>query len=332
MHVVRLMKRLDDEGITSRVFNRSSDAEDPPRAVSILHRQKRWFLHFALTSPDKLLLVFTGRPLVRFLAYLLKVFRGKRYILRVGEERIFETFRSGGWLPKWMTRVALRKADEVILVSPHFVDLMLDIGVSPDKISVIPGFIPPIDLALEPSQDVIRFAKTHSPVLSANGQLCYERDGDIYGIEILIEAVERLKESHPSIGLLLSLYDSSDTPDQLRQELERRGIAENVFVRSDPHQFWPILKYADVFVRPTRTEGDSNSIREAFALGVPVVASDPVPRPEPCVLFEDGRAESLAAVLGEVLAHLAEYREVFQATEQADNAGAIVELIKKHLE
>jgi glycosyltransferase involved in cell wall biosynthesis len=327
------MNRLDEEGITSRVFNRASNAEAPPKAVSILHRQIRWFFWFSLRSPEKLLLVYTGRPLVRFLAYLLKLLRGKRYILRIGEERIFETFRSGNWLSKFITSIALRKADEVILVSPHFRNLMLKIGVDKNKVHVIPGFIPPVDINMDPIADIDIFKQTRTPILSANGQWSCSTDDD-YGLRILFEAIQELKQTYPSIGLLLSLYGRLNIIhgiEQLREELKIHGISKNIFVRSDPHEFWPVLKESDVFIRPTRTEGDSNSIREAIALGIPVVASNPVPRPKQCILFENGNSSSLATIVHEVLDQLPKYRNILKKAKQSDNAKKIIELIKKHI-
>ena len=333
-HIVRLMRRMEQEDIRVRVFNRVSDAGDPPRAICIRHNQKRWFMHFALTSPDKLLYVFTGRPLVRFLAYALKLFRGKRYILRIGEERIFDTFRDGGWLEKWMTRKALCNADHVVAVSPHFCELLSSVGVAPEKIHVIPGFIAPADLALEPPQEVIDFAASHSPVLSANGQLQYSYDKDVYGFDILIDALKRLKEIHPNIGLLMSLYSAAGTIeglDEFRQMLKDEGLADAVHIRPEPHVFWPTLKYSDIFVRPTRSEGDSASIRESISLGVPVVASNATPRPEPSVLFENDSSQDLCDKLSEVLADLPQYSDIFDKAQLEDNSKPIIDLIKSCL-
>ena len=43
-----------------------------------------------------------------------------------------------------------------------------------------------------------------------------------------------------------------------------------------------------LFVRPTRTDGDANSIREALYLGVPSIASDAAPRPDGVRTFRSG--------------------------------------------
>ena len=58
----------------------------------------------------------------------------------------------------------------------------------------------------------------------------------------------------------------------------------------------------DVFVRPTYFDGDAVSIREAFALGVRVVASDTAFRPDGARLFPRGDADALAAAVDQALA------------------------------
>lgn len=334
IHISRLMNRLEEAGIRARVYNRASEGQDLPRAVSIMNRQKRWFIKFALFAPEKVLYIFTGRTFVRFLAWMLKVLRGKQYILRVGEERLLETLSSGSLLARWMTRVALRGARHVVAVSPHLAEAVLSAGVRPERVHVIPGFIPPDESELEPAQDVLDFAGAHSPVFSANGQLYYEAGDDGYGIYLLLDALHDIKASYPSAGLLLSLYGTHRDPPRLaafQARIKELGLEDRVLLRTEPHLFWPILKRSDVFIRPTRTEGDSGSIREAIHLGVPVITSDSVPRPEPSVLFKDGDAEDCARKVRQVLEDLPAYRDRFRNAQVQDNARPIVDLLNECL-
>jgi glycosyltransferase involved in cell wall biosynthesis len=59
---------------------------------------------------------------------------------------------------------------------------------------------------------------------------------------------------------------------------------------------------ADVFVRPTRADGDALSVREALALGRAVVATAAGHRPAGCLLVPPGDAAALAARLVEAAA------------------------------
>ncbi len=333
-HIVRLLDCLQQEGIRARVYNRVSDGQDPPRAVSIRRNQILWFIKFALWAPERSLYVFTGRPGVRFLAYLLKVFRGKRYILRIGEEHILRTFERSRSLARWMTLVALRNAEYIMPVSPHLADSIVQQGIDPAKVHLIPGFILPADRSEEPPDEVIEFARSHTPVLAANGQLWLGERGNMYGLDLLLSVLPRIREQYPRVGLMLSTYDSEINPGKvrnLRQCIENAGPADAVFLRSEQHVFWPMLKYTDVFLRPTRSEGDSSSIREAIWLGVPVVASNATPRPEPSVLFTNGEPESFLNSIREVLADLPRQKQIFAATPVSDYASPVVAIIRNTL-
>jgi glycogen(starch) synthase len=71
-----------------------------------------------------------------------------------------------------------------------------------------------------------------------------------------------------------------------------------------PAAFNRLLAASDVYVRPTRADGDSIAVREALDLGVAVVASDVVTRPAGCVLFATNDARDLAAAIARAVPHV----------------------------
>jgi glycosyltransferase involved in cell wall biosynthesis len=333
-HIIRLVKILDGLGIRARVFNRASDAENPPQVVSILRRQCRWFLKYFFTAEEKLLYVFSDRPSVLFLAYALKLFRGKSYILRFGTERVLRTLTHSGPLDRWMARLAIRHADHIVAVSPHLLEEIGKMGIPAERIHTIPGFIPPPDLSAEPPAGVLEFCKQHSPVLAANGQVRKFAGQDMYGMDLLLDLLKDLQNDYPRIGLALSLYGTDILPKEF-DEFQRRVAAENlgrrILIRTEPHEFWPVLKHADLFLRPTRTEGDSSSIREAIFLDVPVVASDTGVRPKDIVSFSSGNSRDFIAKTRQVLADLPKYKQIVKNIHIKDNSGPIIALLKQCL-
>src|SRR5207248_6524352 len=58
-----------------------------------------------------------------------------------------------------------------------------------------------------------------------------------------------------------------------------------------------VVEGSDVFVRPTRADGDSVSVREAVALGRTVVATSVGTRPREAILVPPGDPVALAAAL-----------------------------------
>lgn len=71
-----------------------------------------------------------------------------------------------------------------------------------------------------------------------------------------------------------------------------------------PAAFIRLLAASDVYVRPTRADGDSIAVREALDLGVAVVASDVVTRPAGCALFSTDDAHDLAAAIAPAVPHV----------------------------
>ena len=57
----------------------------------------------------------------------------------------------------------------------------------------------------------------------------------------------------------------------------------------------------DLFVRPSKDDGDSVAVREALSLGVAIVASDVVRRPDEVHLYPSGDTATLGDRLQECL-------------------------------
>jgi glycosyltransferase involved in cell wall biosynthesis len=99
-----------------------------------------------------------------------------------------------------------------------------------------------------------------------------------------------------------------DGPDRARVDsaVARAGLGGRVVVAGFRPDFWRLLKSADVFVSPSRFEGNPNTVLEAMAAGCPLVVSD-IPEhrevlDETCAwMVEPGNAPALAEALGEAL-------------------------------
>ena len=80
------------------------------------------------------------------------------------------------------------------------------------------------------------------------------------------------------------------------------------------------MKQLTVFVRPTYTDGDSISVREALALRVPVVASDAAYRPQGVLRFTAGNADDFVKKLLRVLGDPSAATEDAAIFDGSDNA------------
>jgi glycosyltransferase involved in cell wall biosynthesis len=118
-----------------------------------------------------------------------------------------------------------------------------------------------------------------------------------YGFELLVEALAALRTRYPQLGCLV--MGSGEDRAQAEALVRQYGLDDAIFLAGDlDHELClALMARSAVFVRPTFRDGDSISVREAKALGVPVVASNVGTRPEGTLLFEAGNVDGLIGII-----------------------------------
>jgi len=96
------------------------------------------------------------------------------------------------------------------------------------------------------------------------------------GFDVLLHAVERLREDRPNVKLFFAGRDGADT-GLLRALVADLGLAANVEFLGTRDDVADLLCAADVFAFPSRWEGSPGSVLEAMALEAPIVATDIAP-------------------------------------------------------
>lgn len=93
------------------------------------------------------------------------------------------------------------------------------------------------------------------------------------GVDILIEAMAKLKEKRPNIKCLI-IGDGPER-DKLKVKSEKLKVdGKVIFLGQIPQRDLPLyLKISDIFVRPSRSEGLGSSFLEAMASGLPVIGT-----------------------------------------------------------
>jgi glycosyltransferase involved in cell wall biosynthesis len=136
----------------------------------------------------------------------------------------------------------------------------------------------------------------------------------------LIRAFKLLLDNNPEIQSDLRLIIAGDGP--LKTELERLvaelQIEKSVWMTGDRSDIPDILRLFDLFVLPSLGEGISNTILEAMATGLPIVATDVGGTPE---LVEDGINGRLVPP-EDPSALMSGLQECVRDREQLDSMGA----------
>ena len=147
-------------------------------------------------------------------------------------------------------------------------------------------------------ESVDNFITQHSPLIISTGAM--ER---VHGIDILIRALSGVVPFYPNLGAIIIAYKSTDTKYWAEVEtlIKELNLINSVLFPHSLSNVPAVVRMADVFVRATYTDGDSIAVREALALGVPVIASQVGYRPERVTLFPAGDYTQLAAKIKEIL-------------------------------
>ena len=114
-----------------------------------------------------------------------------------------------------------------------------------------------------------------------------------YGFDVLVAALHGLAKRYPSLGCVV--MGSGEERGDAERLLRESGLEDRVLLIGDVDhaQCLAFMAASDVFLRTTRQDGDSISVREALSLGLPVVASRVGARPDGVTLFAPGNAEDL---------------------------------------
>jgi hypothetical protein len=167
---------------------------------------------------------------------------------------------------------------------------------------VVPAFLAPTADEEVLSQDIVDWVARQRAagrrIIAGNAFRVFNGAfGELYGVDLLIEAFRRpeIKSRFSCLFVIASRAKSDEALyERYVQEVAGLGMGDHFWLRPDPINFSGLMKLSDALVRPTRTDGDSLSIREALHYGKVAITSDAAPRPQGAAIFKSGDADELA--------------------------------------
>lgn len=260
---------------------------------------------------NKEIIIHEMRCTMMLLLQWSKLFFPKSYSVVLHGEDWLEDYLSGSKFRQWMIKTSLKHCERIQVVGNHIKSSLLMYFPSlKSKILVRCAFLPP-PLEDEPKilatypDEMRNFMEVQRPLIVANAfQLADWNGTDLYGLDMCIELIHRLKKEYPSVGLLFALANEQYRPDyyaKMRDLIADYGLQRNVYFLTDQHELWPILKDCDVMVRPTCTDGYGVSVAETLYFNRPAVASDVCKRSDGCVVFRNRDMYDFEAKVRQVL-------------------------------
>jgi glycogen synthase len=269
-------------------------------------------------------LVTTGHSFKSWLSSLVCALAGMtngfRSLLVFGSGDAPIYLRSANIFVVTVVRLIIGLAGHVICRNEEMRATLIGVGANPNKVTILPGFLGVHSRSDMPlPQSVQQFIDAHRPILGAT--VYVPKTGVLYpeyGLELITAAIQELRKVHPNIGVVLmgpgsEMQAQIKDADQLSEHLCFTGPLSHDLVLNT-------MRNLTVFVRPTYTDGDSISVREALALKIPVVASDAAYRPQRVLCFAKGNAHDFVEKLSRVLGDRSAFTEDATMPDGSDNA------------
>ncbi len=335
IHIQRLIPYLNESNIKYSVWDHSKIPKRGNNIISI-RRHPLKILSIIINNKDtKVLhcpLSFVTLPRLLFFLFL-KMVGIRITITLVGspQQMIGDNLLKLKYLLllEWLS-------SHLILNNSDFKKILNTNKTNKIKISIIPAFIPPKDDFSNHQHipnDISQFCLSHKPLIVtyAYGP-AFHKGQDLYGLDLIIDLADQLNKLYPSIGFLVVITEITNKHyfDNIMARIQRDKLQPFLkFVIGNQFSFVSFLKYADIFIRATNTDGDALTLREALYYGVVSIASDVCRRPHGSILFRNRDSKDLVMVVKAVLDRGIDNNQVTQKREGINNAHLFIDVFKK---
>jgi glycosyltransferase involved in cell wall biosynthesis len=196
-------------------------------------------------------------------------------------------------------KIFLKRANFIILNdSGYGKKIKKKFDLNTTKIFNLSAFIPPscdekekIDIRIK------NLRKSKKYLISANGyKIRYENGVDVYGLDLLIELIYNLKKKNYNIGLIYCLPQIGEKNHfkKIIKRIHELELIYDILIYNEwTMSAFEIWRLSDVFIRPTSTDMEGISVKEALYVGTTVIASDVCERPKEVILFESRNLSDL---------------------------------------
>ena len=166
-------------------------------------------------------------------------------------------------------RGCLRRYERVVCVSETLLSECLAAGVPVANCSLIENAIDATAYETHPDRNAAKRAlglPTDRPLIGAVGRLSPEK-----GFDVLIRAVDQLIES--GTPMTLAIAGEGQLRDELQAQINQLGRQNEIRLLGHIADSRRLFNALDAFVLSSRAEGLPNVLLEAFACGVPAIAT-----------------------------------------------------------
>ena len=338
VHVKRMMLFLIKNNVEVTIYNESKDCNKSCKNIQQIGKYKKFIFKVPFLKSD-IIHFHTINRNIRILMGFFKIFN-KKLVLTIHGESLHDQLQQSNWIYKRLLLFSIKKINKIVCVNSNTIKELIDLGVNNNNLSYIPAFISPIESEQDFNnipQSIWNFIEDSKFLISANGWVRFYNNEDLYGIDMLIELIRKLKDRGYNVSLLIGLLgielgnnDEKSYYKELKNKINEYNIQNYIMIFEVKNtEFYPLLQKSKLFLRPTNTDGDSISIREALYYKVPTIASDVVKRPEGTILFKTRDAEDLYKKAIDVIENNFYYKQKINNIKIEDNAKKLLNVYKE---
>ena len=186
-------------------------------------------------------------------------------------------------------RLLLTKVYKIYLVDEH---LFNNYSESFSNLEVISPFLPPTKQQITKANQnyppyITNFiAGYKSRVVISAWRFILEGKDELYGLNFFLDNFINHFGGAKDVCLVICIGDPVFNQNLVKDLAQKSSFYSNIIVWNNCNSSWLLFSSNCLYVRPTLTDGNSISIHEAIYFGSKVLASDVVPRPDTCFIYQ----------------------------------------------
>ncbi|MEN6600536.1 MAG: glycosyltransferase [Rectinema sp.] len=332
VHIMRLRHSLVKRGYHVDVYDTSGTGKaDFSNFISVTN-YKKWIIKYFFFMNEDIIHSHTHEWKERAVLSVAARLHGRKSVFTFHSLR--DDPKSFSVLVRLCIRITFLLADRLICSSDTISEKLLSWGCPEEKLTIIRPFIHPTESEMnqEPPLDFQAFRKLHKYLLIANASNNDHYNGyDLYGLDMCINLTYWLKAKGIDAGFVFALSKITDFAyfEEMKGAIAKFGIGKEFLIINGNVSLIPMLKYSDIFLRPTNTDAWSLSVSESLLLGIPAIASDACTREKGSILFKVRDQVDLNAKTLDCIENLEEAKRKIAAITIHDESEKVRKLYAK---
>ena len=298
VHMHRLVSLLDED--FDFIYIDESPKKLSKKNILNIRSIKDQFKIFIAINKSDLIHIHSGNWVLRIYFLILAITFRKKIIVTLHSLRL-------KGLKLSITNYLLRRTCRIIAVSEEIKKKLSNI--ISNKIIVLEAFLPPnIDNEPVLPPEIVNTINEHrnkSCLIAANAfRIRKLENGELYGLDQCIEVAENAKSDNYSLHIIFVIgtikKEDKSYLEFFQKKIENKNIESHITIYPSSLSFIRLINEVDIVLRPTLTDGDALTIREALYMNKDVVASKVVKRPEFTTLYETANTYDLFSKIKEL--------------------------------